>query len=391
MADITVEVTSPGSPTTWGYDAYGNNAWNQVTGVLSQTGDETSFTDVTVQLNSNLLNLTLSSPDVFIGVLIVPNSFLINSTVNSVFGGESIIVEVNTPGTSTTWGQSTFGSYSWGQITGTQSEIGDEAAFTDINVLLNGNQLNVSLSSNYEILIGILEEITGVLITSTVNSVFAGELIITNVTGITINSTSGILDISANANVTPNTNLLNITIGDESITGDASLILSTNLLNAAVGNVDQIIDAFVDVTTPGSPSVWGEFTWGQQGWGRIVGLEVEQGGEEVVVPSVEVDVIGVQLSTAIGALSITADANLTLNTNLLTTSLGDEDVTPNTIVTLSTNLLSASVGIAAGETLSLIQVTGVNMTASTGRLYVSAWAVVNIGVTNTWSVVDIAA
>jgi hypothetical protein len=391
VADITVEVTSPGSPTTWGYDAYGNNAWNQVTGVLSQTGDETSFTDVTVQLNSNLLNLTLSSPDVFIGVLIVPNSFLINSTVNSVFGGESIIVEVNTPGTSTTWGQSTFGSYSWGQITGTQSEIGDEAAFTDINVLLNGNQLNVSLSSNYEILIGILEEITGVLITSTVNSVFAGELIITNVTGITINSTSGILDISANANVTPNTNLLNITIGDESITGDASLILSTNLLNAAVGNVDQIIDAFVDVTTPGSPSVWGEFTWGQQGWGRIVGLEVEQGGEEVVVPSVEVDVIGVQLSTAIGALSITADANLTLNTNLLTTSLGDEDVTPNTIVTLSTNLLSASVGIAAGETLSLIQVTGVNMTASTGRLYVSAWAVVNIGVTNTWSVVDIAA
>jgi hypothetical protein len=391
VADITVEVSSPGSATTWGVDSYGNNAWNQITGVLSQTGDEISFTDVTVQLNSNLLNLTLSSPDIFIGVLIETNSFLINSTVNSVFGGESIIVEVNTPGSPTTWGEYAWNQQAWGQVLGTQSEIGDELAFIDVNAQLNTNLLTVTLNPNYEILIGILEQPTGVLITSTVNSVFAGELIITNVTGITINSTSGILDISANANVTPNTNLLNITIGDESITGDASLILSTNLLNAAVGNVGHIIDAVVEVTTPGSPSAWGEYTWGQQAWGRIVGLEVDQGAEEVVVPSIEVDVIGVQLSTTVASLAIIADANLTLDTNLLTISLGDEEGLPNTIVTLSTNLLNASVGIASGETLSLIDVTGVNMTTSTGRLFVSAWAVVDIGVTNTWTVVDIAA
>jgi hypothetical protein len=391
VADITVEVTSPGSATTWGYDAYGNNAWNQITGVLSQTGDETSFTDVTVQLNSNLLNLTLSSPDVFIGVLIEPNSFLINSTVNSVFGGESIIVEVTTPGSPTTWGEYAWNQQAWGQILGTQSEIGDELAFIDVNVQLNTNLLTVTLNPNYEVLIGVLQEVTGVLITSNVNSVFAGELIITNVTGITINSTSGTLDISANANVTPNTNLLNIIIGDESITGDANVTLSTNLLNATVGNVDQIIDAFVDVTTPGSPSVWGEYTWGQQGWGRIVGLEVEQGGEEVVVPSVEVNVIGNQLNTTIGTYSITADANLNLSTNLLNISLGDEDATPNTQVTLSTNLITASVGIASGQALVDVSVTGVSITPSTGRLFVSGWAVINIGVTNTWTVVDIAA
>jgi len=391
VADITVEVSSPGSATTWGYDAYGNNAWNQITGVLSQTGDETSFTDVTVQLNSNLLNLTLSSPDVFIGVLIESNSFLINSTVNSVFGGESIIVEVTTPGSPTTWGEYAWNQQAWGQVLGTQSEIGEELAFTDVNVQLNTNLLTVTLNPNYEVLIGVLQEVTGVLITSTVNNVFAGELIITNVTGITINSTSGTLDINADANVTPNTNLLNIIIGDESITGDASLILSTNLLNAAVGNVGHIIDATVEVTTPGSPSAWGEYTWGQQAWGRIVGLEVDQGAEEVVVPSVEVDVIGVQLSTTVASLSITADANLDLNTNLLTVSLGDEEALPNTIVIVSTNVLNASVGIAAGQTLVDVDVIGVNMTTSTGRLYVTAWAVVDIGVTNTWSVVDIAA
>jgi hypothetical protein len=384
----------------WGLYNYGLGLWGEqqddfvsVQGFQLNTsvGNEDAFTDITVQLNSNLLNLTLSSPDVFIGVLVEPNSFLINSTVNSVFGGESIIVEVTTPGSSTTWGEYAWNQQAWGQVLGTQSEIGEELAFIDVNVQLNTNLLTATLDPNYEILVGVLQEVTGVLITSTVNDVFAGELIITNVTGVTINSSSGTLDINADANVTANTNLLNITIGDESITGDANLILSTNLLNAAVGNVDQIIDAVVEVTTPGSPSVWGEFTWGQQGWGRIVGLEVEQGGEEVVVPSIEVDVIGVQLNTAIGSLSVTADANLTLNTNLLTTSLGDEEGLPNTQVTLSTNLLSASVGTASGETLSIIEVTGVNMTASTGRLYISAWAVINIGVSNNWSVVDIAA
>jgi hypothetical protein len=389
-----------GEPGGWGQFTWGFNEWGDLlnpnvdlTGLQLNTsvGNEEAFTDITVNVSTDLLNIYLSSPFITIGVLIEPDSYLLNTTVNSVFGGESVIAEVNTPGTPTTWGQSTFGNYSWGQITGTQLELGEEFAFTDITVLLSGNQLTVTLDPNYEILLGILEEPTGVLINSTVNSVFAGELIITNVTGITINSTSGTLDINADANVTPNTNLLNITIGDESITGDANLTLSTNLLNAAVGNVDNIIDAVVEVTTPGSPSVWGEFTWGQQGWGRIVGLEVEQGGEEVVVPSVEVDVIGVQLNTTIGIYSITADANVTPNTNLLTVSLGDEDVTPNTIVTLSTNLLNVSVGTASGQVLVDVSVTGVNMTTSTGRLFVSAWAVVNIGVTNNWTVVDIAA
>jgi hypothetical protein len=389
-----------GEPGGWGFLTWGANEWNDllnpnvdIIGLQLNTsvGNEEAFTDITVNVSTDLLNISISSPLIIIGVLIEPASFLLNTTVNSIFGGESIIAEVVTPGTPTTWGQSTFGNYSWNQITGTQSEIGDEFAFTDVNVQLNTNLLTVTLNPNYEVLIGILIEATGNLITSTVNSVFAGELIISNVTGITINSTSGDESITADANVTPNTNLLNIIIGDESIVGDANLILSTNLLNAAVGNVGHIIDAVVEVTTPGSPSAWGEYTWGQQAWGRIVGLEVDQGAEEVVVPSIEVDVIGIQLSTTVASLSVTADANITAITNLLTISLGDEDVTPNTIVTLSTNLLNVGLGTASGEVLSTVDVIGVNMTTSTGRLYITAWAVVDIGVTNTWTVVDIAA
>lgn len=391
MADITVIVTSPGSPTTWGEYSWNEQGWGQVVGVQTEIGQETTFTDVAVQLNSNLLNVNLSSPSIIIGVLVESNSFLLNTNVNSVFGGESVIAEVTTPGSPTTWGEYTWNEQGWGQVIGFQSEIGQENIFTDVDQLLNTNLLTVTLDSNSQILIGILEQLNGVQATFSVQDVFAGPLIITEVTGVTISSTTGIESITIDANVIPNTNLLNITIGDESITGDASLTLSTNLLNVVAGNVDHIIDVTVEVTTPGSPSAWGEYAWNQQGWGRIVGLEVDQGAEEIATPSIEVDVIGIQLNTTIASLSIIADANVTPNTNLLTTSIGDEDGVPNTQVILSTNLLNITVGDASGQTLTNASVTGINITASTGRLFISAWEVVDIGVTNTWSVVDIAA
>jgi hypothetical protein len=121
-------------------------------------------------------------------------------------------------------------------------------------------------------------------------------------------------------------------------------------------------------------------------------MEVSQGAEEESVPGVEVFVSTNLLTLTLTSIAqITADANITVNTNLLTVGLGNEDAVPNTIVSVSTNLLNVSVGTASGEVLSTVSVTGVNMTTSTGRVFIAAWAVVDIGVTNTWSVVDIAA
>jgi hypothetical protein len=121
-------------------------------------------------------------------------------------------------------------------------------------------------------------------------------------------------------------------------------------------------------------------------------MTISQGAEEEVVPSVEVNITGNALIFTLTSIAqITADANLTLNTNILTVSLGDEDAIPNTLITLSTNLLNISMGTASGEALTLIDVTGVQVSSETGRLFITAWAVVDIGVTNAWSVVDIAA
>jgi hypothetical protein len=312
---------------TWGFNEWGDliNPNVDVIGLQLNTsvGNEEAFTDISLTLSTNLISTNINSVTLVGGALEEPTFVLINTTTGAVFAGENVIVEVTTPGTSTTWGQNAWGSGAWNQITGTVIQQGDESI-----------------------------------------------------------SGTGIVDLTG---VQSNTS-----IGTFTVTGDANLSLNTNLLNITAASILAVIDTTAEVTSPGQLP-WGTTSWGYGSWGNIGGMDVEQGGEEVVVPSVEVDVIGNQLNTTIGIYSITADANLTLNTNLLTVGLGNEDATPNTIVTLSTNLLSVSVGIASGETLSIIDVTGVNMTASTGRLYVTAWAVVDIGVTNTWSVVDIAA
>lgn len=196
-----------------------------------------------------------------------------------------------------------------------------------------------------------------------------------------------------NAIASLSTNLLTFSVTTITITADANLSLNTNLLNTTVGFTSENVNAntIVEVSAPGNLP-WGAASWGYGSWGNIGGMFISQGAEEEVVPSIDVFVSTNLLTLTLTSIAqVTADANITANTNLLTTSLGNEDATPNTIVTLSTNLLNVSVGAASGEFTSTVSPTGVSATTSTGRLFISAWAVVNIGVTNNWSVVDIAA
>jgi hypothetical protein len=302
VADISVQVSSAG------LTAYGAGTWSS----QSFGGDQSA-------------SITIGSVDAF------NNEGWGRLTWGSLVWGEdaeNATVSVTTPGTPTTWGQNVYGNYSWGQITGTESEIGEESIFNEQNA---------------------------------------------------------IVDLS--------TNLLTLTITSLTITGDSNLSLNTNLLNIEEGFAQENVDAntIVELTSPGNLP-WGATSWGNGSWGNIGGMEISQGAEEEVVPSIDVFVSTNLLTLTLTSIAqVTADANITANTNLLTTSLGDEEGVPNTIVSVSTNLLNVSMGFASGEVLSTVSPTGVNMTASTGRLFIAAWAVVDIGVTNNWSVVDIAA
>ena len=302
MADITVQVSSAG------LTAYGADAWSS----QSFGGDQSA-------------SVAIGSVDAF------NNEGWGRLTWGSLVWNEdfeSQTISVTTPGTSTTWGQSTYGNYDWNQITGTQSEIGDESIFNE-----------------------------------------------------------------QNAEAFLSTNLLTLSITSITITANANLNISTNLLTIQEGFAEENVDAntIVEVSSPGDLP-WGATSWGNGSWGNIGGMEVSQGAEEESVPNTIASLSTNLLTLTLTSIAqVTGDANLTLNTNLLTTSLGDEEGVPNTLVSVSTNLLNVSVGVASGEFKSTVSPTGVSATASTGRLFIAAWAVVDIGVTNTWSVVDIAA
>jgi hypothetical protein len=322
--DVAVSVTTPGTPTTWGQSTYGNYSWGQITGAQVETGEELIEAGASVILSTNLLNAVAGTVSAQANFISEVTGVQLNSTVNSVFAGENVIVEVTTPGAPTTWGQGAFGQYAWNQITGSSADLGEETI-----------------------------EGTGSL----------------NLTGVQSNTSTGTL----------------------SLIGDANVIVITNILNVTAASVSTKLDVDVEVTSPGNLP-WGVTDWGYGTWGNIGGMDVEQGGEEESIPGVEVFVSTNLLTLTLTSIAqVTGDANITVNTNLLTTSLGNEDAVPNTIVSVSTNLLNASVGVASGEVLSTVSPTGVSATTSTGRVFIAAWAVVDIGVTNTWSVVDIAA
>ena len=61
MADITVLVTSPGTPTTWGYDAFGNYSYGEISGLSLNSGTTQIEISVDQLLSSNLLNTTVNS------------------------------------------------------------------------------------------------------------------------------------------------------------------------------------------------------------------------------------------------------------------------------------------------------------------------------------------
>jgi len=245
---------------------------------------------------------------------------------------EDATVALTTPGTPTTWGYNTWGYGGYGQITGAQIDQGEEQANAELNALVDAS-----------------------------------------------------------------TNLITVSVASLAsfIFGDATLNLSTNLLNTSVGFTQENVGAntIVEVTAPGDLP-WGTAEWGYGSWGNIGGMDIEQGGEEVVVPSIEVDTTGqvITLSIpAVGSITITGDANTSFSGIESIISLGDETAFTIIDVAVTGQTLTTSTGTLSGQFLTNVDVTGVELTGSTGTLFITAWEVVDINQTGTWTVVDIAA
>jgi hypothetical protein len=303
VADITIEVTSPGTLTTWSQSSWGSASWGQISGLSSEQNSADILIDVSSDVTGQQLNSTSNIVSITADAILTLDTNLLTTFVGDLTAGQSQEVEVTSPG-DLPWGSEAWSYGSWGNIGGMDISIGQDTVLVpSVEVDVTGNQLNT-------------------------------------------------------------------TTGTFSITGDASLTLTGISSDIITGTVNAQIDFDAAVT-------------------------------------------GQSIATTVATVSITADANIDVNGSLLTVSLGDEEVDIAVSVFLTGNAISLSLGTAELDANTLVNVTsvsaittinsvsitidvapsitGLQMTTYTGTVFISAWAVVDIGITNNWAVVDIAA
>ena len=222
----TVQVTSP-SNDEWGTEPYGQGFWGVGDGITIFVGTETEhIADGNVQVTGNQIDFEAVGT---VEIPVVVEGIQIASSVNDVFGGEVVEVQVTTA-SATNWGGALFGTGQFGQGPGTDisqggEEIGlpsQEVPVTNTNLTLNSfanNQPTITADANVPVtgqeittVLGNEDAIpntiaspTGIDLTVSLNDVLAGISDIALPTGVTMTASSGTIGLNAWEIVDPGT------------------------------------------------------------------------------------------------------------------------------------------------------------------------------------------
>ena len=327
MADITVLVQSPGSE-YWGQSTWGSNDWGgSGLSLTSSIGSET----VTADANVSVSGIQLTSSQ---GTTVGGTSVLIENpgplTMSSGIG--STVVGIGVPVT--------------GSVFNTQ--IG--AATVDESILTGegwgrGAWGSFAWGVNYSV------ALTGQSLTSSIGEEVGFTDVTVAVTGSQITSTQGSFSLK--------------------IDQDIIVLASEDQLDFTIGTSTFDADANVTVSSAGSLT-------GSMG-NTVAGLKTP------------VDVSGIQMSMTLGTFSLVQSTNETVTGLQGTLSLGQHAEIPGQIIGVSGLQSSTSIGSVTVNGTAGIDVSGIQMTASVGSPNITAWAEIDLGVSNTWTVVDLAA
>tara|TARA_R100000687_G_C6424919_1_gene152856 strand:+ start:58 stop:1047 length:990 start_codon:yes stop_codon:yes gene_type:complete len=325
----------------WNEGTWGQGFWGQqssitvsVTGVSASTalGTESVVGDSLVTLDSlqvtsalgtaeaeqvSVFNLTgVSFETQLSGVTVNEGAGVVASSLSMSFatGDESATGSVDAG-----WGRGTWGSFAWNE-----------------NIEFITNVSSVSMST---------------ALGTTTQEVGTG--VIVSVTGLSMTSTVGTLEVSeATALVNPTALTVGVALsGASGITGEGNVgvIAPSDQLDFAIGT--PVIDIFTQVDAP-----------------------------------------SVAMTSALGSVSTTADALVTLGSLSSSFSLGTETVEVGTgvIVSVSTVALTFAEGTAQGIGEAVVNVTGIDLTTVLGDTFETPWANVVTGASNTWTEVNAA-
>ena len=294
------------------------------------------------------------------------NSVSVTGTsLTSSIGNETVTAEINAG-----WGRLEWGSMGWGVpysalISGTAlaSSIGTATSAAETIVTLTGQSLTAA-TGNEAIGIGINVDVTGTSLTSSVGSVSAISL-----QGTQADTAIGSVDIqvdgSISINVTEHT--MNTAIGSPLITIEVGPILTTaGILQTSVGDAVADANTLIDVT---GTSLTGSL-------GNVDPVSV-------------VDVTGISMTASLGNETAGTSVTVLATTFTLVSNIGNVDAV--SVAELGSLLATTSIGSVTTVQTANVAVNGISMSASVGSVALTPWAEVDLGVSNTWTEVDLAA
>ena len=328
MADITVLVQSPGSE-YWGQSTWGSNDWGgSGLSLTTSQGSVTTTANTTVEVT---------------GIQLA-------SSIGTTVGGTSVLIENPGPVTmSAGVGSATIGI---GVPVGSVS-----ASFSIGTATVDESQLTG---------IGWGRRAWGNLAWGEAFSVLATGQTLTSTIGTAIGKTDVAVSVTSAGQLTSTFGSFSLKIDQ-----DITVFAAEDQLDFTIGSLSFDANADVDVTSAGSLT-------GSVG-STVAGLKTP------------VDVTGIAATFTLGTFSLVQSTTEPVTGQQATLSLGQHAEIPGQIIGVSGLSMTSSVGSVTATGTAGIDVSGIQMTASVGNVNITAWQEVDLGVTNNWTVVDLAA
>jgi len=303
--DITVQVNTPGNPTLWGGDVWGDASWGQITGMDTDLGASELTVSIDQQVTGEELNSTTDS--VLAGTSAEVSLTALNEIqtfTGNEFAGEVVVVEVTSP-SNDEWGTEYWGAGQWGVGDGVTIALGQETISGDANVEVSGEQIAFQAVGTVEIPV-VIEN--GFELQSAQGDAFGGELVEVQVStasaapwgyapfgegqwgqGVGTDISIGGEEVAVPSVEVP-VNNTNLTINSfannqPTVTADANTLQTGEELTAVLGNEDAIPNTIASPT----------------------GIELTTSmGNAVAGASAEADLTGVTMTSSSGTIGLNA-------------------------------------------------------------------------------------
>ena len=430
--------------TTWGALTWGEGLWSQqgnmdvsVSGMslTSAIGSETVSANADVSVSGISLTSTIGTALGFSLHTEAVTGQSASASVSSVVAGTGDIVGLSAAGQLTSsigsvtatgviqvgWGGDTWGENEWGDLSGSNPiAVGSQASFS-IGAL-------ASVTGNADV------SVTGISLTSTIGANISGTSHTQIVTGqqLTMSSESSVVNIGVPVtgisstmtagqttidpefligvgwgrdtwgnqswgqadSVAAGGQVLTSAIGSTSVVTDVSVSVSGQSIGMTFGVYSTSADFNLSVTVAEHTlnSSLGSFSLEQTTNESITGQSITSTiGDAAAGLFLDVPVTSPSMSLSLGTQTLEQNTVESPTGNQATMSIGAAVAVPGVEVSVSGLSITASLGEEGTVAGADVTPTGIELTASIGSVNITAWSEIDLGVSNTWAEVDLAA